>query len=108
MLNKSNYILTSFYYFKDALPYQPQIHLVDSGAFTFFSSGKKFDVDKYVGEFINYINEFDIKYVGEFINYINEFDIKYFFELDIDVLVGYDKVLEIRKRRRHDFGNSFR
>lgn len=83
MLNKSNYILTSFYYFKDALPYQPQIHLVDSGAFTFFSSGKKFDVDKYVGEFINYINEFDIKY---------------FFELDIDVLVGYDKVLEIRKR----------
>lgn len=52
MLNKSNYILTSFYYFKDALPYQPQIHLVDSGAFTFFSSGKKFDVDKYVGEFI--------------------------------------------------------
>ena len=90
-LSKSKYILTSFYYFKDKLPFEVDLHLVDSGAFTFFSSKKKIDIDKYLTEYIKYINKYDIKY---------------FFELDIDVLVGYDKVLELRERLERETGKK--
>lgn len=83
VLSNSKYILTSFYYFRDKLPFDVDLHLVDSGAFTFFLSKKKIDIDKYLTEYIEYINKYDIKH---------------FFELDIDVIVGYDKVLELRKR----------
>lgn len=90
-LSKSKYILTSFYYFKDKLPFEVDLHLVDSGAFTFFSSKKKIDIDKYLTDYIAYINKYDIKY---------------FFELDIDVLVGYDRVLELRERLERETGKK--
>ena len=61
-LSKSKYILTSFYYFKDKLPFEVDLHLVDSGAFTFFSSKKKIDIDKYLTDYIAYINKYDIKH----------------------------------------------
>lgn len=38
------------------------------------------------------------KYLNNYIEFINKYDIKYFFELDIDVVVGYNKVLEMRKK----------
>lgn len=90
-LSKSKYILTSFYYFKDKLPFDVDLHLVDSGAFTFFSSKKKIDIDEYLTKYIEYINKYDIKY---------------FFELDIDVLIGYDKVLELRERLERETGKK--
>ena len=90
-LSKSKYILTSFYYFKDKLPFEVDLHLVDSGAFTFFSSKKKIDIDKYLTDYIAYINKYDIKH---------------FFELDIDVIVGYDKVLELRERLERETGKK--
>lgn len=34
----------------------------------------------------------------EYIEFINEYDIKYFFEMDIDMICGYKKVLEMRKQ----------
>lgn len=90
-LSKSKYILTSFYYFKDKLPFEVDLHLVDSGAFTFFSSKKKIDIDGYLTDYIAYINKYDIKH---------------FFELDIDVIVGYEKVLELRERLERETGKK--
>lgn len=87
-LFKDLYILMSFYYVDDftneiVLP-QAKEFLLDSGAFTFMSSNKNKKID-----WLDYINEYS--------NYIIKHDIKYYFELDIDTLVGYEKVLEYRK-----------
>ena len=82
-VRSSKYVLTSFYYYQDVLPFKPELHLVDSGAFTMFSSTKPIDIDEYVDRYIDYINRYNIKY---------------YFELDIDSVVGYKKVLDIRNR----------
>lgn len=81
------YVLESFYYANQKTEqYLPLFKdfLLDSGAFTFFSSGKK-DVD------------WD-EYVKRYAEFIVKNDIKHFFELDIDKLVGYQKVLDLRKK----------
>ena len=57
--------------------------LLDSGAFTFMSGTNSPDFDQYI-----------IKYI----DFINRHDIKYFFELDIDSIVGYEKVKEYTRR----------
>lgn len=83
---RDTYVLESFYYannktskylktFKD--------FLLDSGAFTFFSSGKNVKWEEYVDKYADFINR----------NNIN-----HFFELDIDKLIGYENVLKLRKR----------
>lgn len=59
--------------------------LIDSGAHS-FQKGKKVDWDKYTEEYANFIKKFDRKNV---IGY---------FEMDVDNIIGYDKVLELRKR----------
>ena len=78
-------ILQSFYYCnkvteKEIIPNCKRF-MLDSGAFTFFSSGKYVDWSEYV------------KRYAEFITRNN---IKLFFELDIDALIGYEKVLYYR------------
>lgn len=56
--------------------------MLDSGAFTFLNGSKKtVDWDAYLREYAEFINENDIEL---------------FFELDIDPLVGYDRVKEMR------------
>lgn len=60
-----------------------EMFLLDSGAFTFLNSGKKVDFDEYLQEYINFINKYDIKY---------------FFELDIDAIVGLEKVEQMRAK----------
>lgn len=83
---KVDYMLESFYY---VLPWQieriPQMKmfLLDSGAFTFMNGTGKADFDDYLERYIDFINEHDIKY---------------FFELDVDSVVGYEKVKEYRAR----------
>lgn len=80
------YILESFYYFKEfqkPLLKKTKMFLLDSGAFTFMNSNAKISIDVYIDKYIKFINENNIKY---------------FFELDIDNIVGYNKVLEIRKK----------
>ena len=78
-------LLQSFYYCnefteKEILPYCKRF-LLDSGAFTFFSSGKHVDWAEYVKRYAQFIIKNDIKL---------------FFELDIDALIGYEKVLYYR------------
>lgn len=80
-------ILQSFYYCdefseKVVIP-QAKRFLLDSGAFTFFNSGKTVDWNEYLKKYAAFINRNDIKH---------------FFELDIDAIVGYEKVLDFRHR----------
>lgn len=81
------YILESFYY-ADAdterlMPYYGDF-LLDSGAFTFMQ-GK--------GDVINW-NE----YVEKYADFIRRNQVKKYFELDIDSIVGYEKVKIIRNK----------
>lgn len=81
------YILESFYYADDdterLLPLFGDF-LLDSGAFTFMQNAKS-HVDW---------NE----YIERYAEFINRNDIKKFFELDIDSVVGYKEVLNLRKK----------
>lgn len=83
------YILESFYY---CLKAQEQMEtliphfgdfLLDSGAFTFMQNSK------------SHLN-WD-EYIDMYCDFINRNKIQKFFELDIDSVVGYDKVKEYRK-----------
>ena len=81
------YILESFYY-ADAdterlMPYYGDF-LLDSGAFTFMQG-------------TGGVPNFD-EYVERYADFINRNHVKKFFELDIDVVVGYNRVKKIRKR----------
>lgn len=65
-----------------------QCFLLDSGAFSFMAQQKK-------GNF----KEIDWdKYLDEYIDFINRYNVRYFFELDVDSLVGYEKVKQMRTR----------
>lgn len=84
------YILESFYYTDDdterLLPLFGDF-LLDSGAFTFMQNSKTR---------LNWE-----EYIERYAIFINRNNIEKFFELDIDSIVGYDKVLEYRKRLEH-------
>lgn len=85
-------ILESFYYADETTEKViPLIEnfILDSGAFTFFSSGKTPDVDAYVSRYVDFINRNQVKL---------------YFELDIDALIGYGRVKEIRKRLQEETG----
>ena len=82
------YILESFFY-ADAdterlLPYFGDF-LLDSGAFTFCGTGG-FTIE-----------QFD-PYLERYADFINRNKVDKFFELDVDSITGYEKVLEYRKR----------
>jgi hypothetical protein len=91
---KCKYNLESFWYFK---PEQEKylkkwkMFLLDSGAFTFMSGTGKTNFDEYLTKYIEFINKYDIKY---------------FFELDVDSVVGYEKVKEYRKRLEKETGKK--
>lgn len=80
-------ILESFYYAGKNKHFERLVKtadklLLDSGAFTFIKNNhNKIDWDKYLGQFADFINQYDIKL---------------FFELDIDPLVGLTKVEQMR------------
>lgn len=85
-------ILESFFYadeWTEAILPKLSRFLLDSGAFTFFSQGKHVDWDDYLTWYINFIRK----------NHVERF-----FELDIDPLVGYKKVLEMRERLEGETG----
>lgn len=90
-----DYMLESFFY---VLPWQIEripnmkMFLLDSGAFTFMNSQKgKIDFNEYLTRYINFINKYDIKY---------------FFELDVDSIIGYEKVKQLRKRLENETGKK--
>lgn len=86
ILKDSPYLLESFYYVS---PWQYNLlksrdmFFLDSGAFTFFSADRQIDWGEYIERYIAFINEHDVRY---------------FFELDIDSIIGYDKVKKYRYR----------
>lgn len=87
-------VLESFYYadeYTEWLIPRLKKFLLDSGAFTLFSSGKHIDWNDYLDKYIAFINRNDVKR---------------FFELDIDSLVGYDKVLKFRERLERETGKK--
>lgn len=96
IVRQSKYLLESFYTIADwqiPLIHEADMFLLDSGAFTFMGSkkGQKIDFDKYLDDYIEFINKYDVKY---------------FFELDIDSVVGYPKVLEMRKKLERETGKK--
>ena len=82
-------MLFSYYYIEknprilSVLPYVNAL-LIDSGAFTFRQNNK------------NNIN-WD-EYLERYAAFINKYNIDKFFELDIDVLVGYEEVKRLRRK----------
>lgn len=85
--DNSCYILESFYYADEWIEKHIPLFkdfLLDSGAFTFFSSKPK--------------NVNWEEYVDRYADFINRNKVNHFFELDIDKLIGYDNVLKLRKR----------
>lgn len=91
---KIDYMLESFYY---VLPWQikrlkeMKMFLLDSGAFTFMNGTGKADFNEYLNRYIAFINENNIKY---------------FFELDVDSVVGYDAVIQMRKKLERETGKQ--
>ena len=63
--------------------------MLDSGAFTFLSSIKNINWDDYITRYIAFIKEHNIQR---------------YFELDIDKLVGYERVKQIRRRLLKEIG----
>lgn len=85
------YNLLSYYYIKkmskekyDLIYNKTNLLMIDSGAHS-FQKGKKVEWDKYTKEYANWIKENDSdKIIG-------------YFEMDVDNVLGYKKVLELRK-----------
>lgn len=87
---RSIYLLESFFYMRSKKDtdfswcVNSDKFLLDSGAFTFMSNSKvKADWDKYVEDYADFINKYNVKY---------------FFELDVDSVAGLKKVEQIRER----------
>lgn len=81
------YILESFYYVNETTEKLIPLFgdfMLDSGAFTFMQ-GQKGHADWN-------------SYIDRYADFINKNHIEKFFELDIDSVVGYPKVLEFRRR----------
>lgn len=91
------YLLESFYSLqnektlKRIIKHNKENFLLDSGAFTFMSGTGKADFDEYLTKYIDFVNKYDIQY---------------FFELDVDSVVGYEKVKEYRKRLEKETGKK--
>lgn len=87
---KFNYNLMSYFYIKNKFDLAELIRsnskeiLIDSGAHS-FQFGKKVDWLEYTKQYAEFIKKFDKPNV---IGY---------FEMDVDNIIGYDKVLELRK-----------
>lgn len=88
---KMLYNLMSFYYIlsqKDVATIirdNSELVMIDSGAHS-FQKGKKVDWDKYTEKYAEFIKEFDRPNVVGY------------FEMDVDNIIGYAKVLELRKK----------
>ncbi|MEQ3307333.1 hypothetical protein AAA294_07535 [Fusobacterium varium] len=98
---KPLYILASFFYLKKLkekeieafFSYIDSKHckqfILDSGAFTYLAGNKK--NEDYI------LNNTDL-YIRDYAEFIKKYNIKNYIELDLDRLLGYEKVKEIRKK----------
>ena len=89
-VGKMEYNLMSFYGIRKNIQTAIYIRnnskeiMIDSGAFS-FQRGKKVDWEAYTREYAEFIQKFDRPNVVGY------------FEMDVDNIIGYDKVLELRK-----------
>ena len=92
-LKDVNILQSAIYLTDDIKKLIPQFNnfMLDSGAFTFMTQSKNKSIN------------WD-EYIDDYINLINEHKIKLYFELDIDGIIGYDKVLAIRKKLERETG----
>lgn len=87
---KMKWNLMSYFYIKNKVELAELIRdnseevLIDSGAHS-FQKGKKVDWVKYTQDYAEFIKKFDKPNVVGY------------FEMDVDNIIGYDKVLELRK-----------
>ena len=87
---KMNYNLMSYFYIKNKIDLAKFIRdntkeiLIDSGAHS-FQKGKKVDWVEYTKKYMEFIKDFDKPNVVGY------------FEMDVDNIIGYDKVLELRQ-----------
>lgn len=99
--HRSKYILSSYWYLRKKTSNEDLMKLIarrnsednfmlDSGAFTAIE-GRSGEVD------------WD-KYISDYIEFIKKYNIKRYIEMDIDVIVGYEKVLEFRNRMEQEIG----
>lgn len=79
-------MLQSFFYLRTKKAVRiPDRFLLDSGAFTFMSGNKKSETN------------WDA-YIEEYADFIKKHNIRNYFELDIDSIVGYERVLKLRRK----------
>ena len=86
-----DYALTSFFYLRgQAVSRVNELKrlvnkswLIDSGAFTFMNSGDEVDWDKYIDDYVDFINEYNIEL---------------FIELDLYSIIGIENTEKLRKR----------
>lgn len=87
---KMKYNLMSYYYIRKQLQLAYFIRdntdeiMIDSGAHS-FQKGVSVDWEKYTKEYAQFIKQFD------------QPNVVGYFEMDVDNIIGYDKVLELRK-----------
>lgn len=90
-------ILQSFFYCNEltenTILLQCKNFLLDSGAFTFMTSAK--------GKAIDW-NE----YIARYVDFIKRNNVQRYFELDIDSVVGYEKVKQIRRTLEKETGRA--
>lgn len=87
-IDRYKYILCSYYYLKqdvfEKILQKSELMLIDSGAHS-FQKGKKVDWVEYTKQYAEWIKKNDCsKIIG-------------YFEMDVDNIIGYDNVLELRK-----------
>lgn len=96
------YLLESFYYIKpwqlDYIAKHCKSFMLDSGAFTFMG-GFSFTKGK-----VNPVNWDD--YCDKYAEFVRKNNIENFIELDIDSVVGYDRVKELRNRLEKKVGRQ--
>jgi hypothetical protein len=68
--------------------------LIDSGAFS-FQRGRKANLDQFTDRYINFVR-----------NNANDDKVTGFFEMDVDAITGYQKVLEYRQKLMDAGGNK--
>lgn len=90
---KSKFILQTYFDCRKWLPerqkevvYAPDIFFLDSGAFTFMNSGVKVDWERYLQEYAQFVNAYNIYH---------------FFELDLDTVIGINQTKTMTKKLEH-------
>ena len=85
-------MLQSYYYLRTKKAVHiPDRFLLDSGAFTFIVGDKSKQVN------------WD-EYVDQYAAFVKKNNVRRYFELDIDVIVGYDRVKQLRARLESQVG----